>query len=298
MDFNVTFANNRNEITSMDETILESMNGDFGYTNGTYLSRVQLNNPLGSIYGFRYKGVYQYTDYSEVEEPGISGPDAPIVRNAAGEPVYDENGLTKDMYFDYGNTAYKFKGGDAKYEDVNHDGNINELDIVYLGSSLPKLTGGFGTRFRYGQWSLNIQFTYRTGNKIINAARMSAENMYSTNNQTRGVNWRWRKEGDVTTVPRALYNYGFNWLGSDRFVEDGSFLRLNYTQLSYALPTETLKKIGLSQLSFYLTLNNLFCLTKYSGADPEVNQAGWSPATDGSRTPRPRSFVLGATIAF
>jgi len=105
MDFNVTFANNRNEITSMDETILESMNGDFGYTNGTYLSRVQLNNPLGSIYGFRYKGVYQYTDYSEVEEPGISGPDAPIVRNAAGEPVYDENGLTKDMYFDYGNTA-------------------------------------------------------------------------------------------------------------------------------------------------------------------------------------------------
>ena len=298
MDFNVTFANNRNEILTMDESILEQMNDKFTHGNGQYLSRVQLKNPLGAIYGFRYKGVYQYSDYSEEEVEGVSGPNAPVVRNAEGLVVLDENGRTKPMYFDYENAQYEFKGGDAIYEDINHDGNINELDIVYLGSSLPKLNGGFGTKFRYGPWQLNVQFTYRYGNKIVNSRRMDAENMYTNNNQSRAVNWRWRKEGDVTTIPRALYNYGYNWLGSDRFVEDGSYLRLNYMQLSYAVPSETLKEWGINQLSFYLTLNNLFCLTKYSGADPDVAQGGWKAATDSGRTPRPRSFVLGATIRF
>lgn len=296
--FNVTFANSRNEILSMDETILEGMNADFGYGNGQYLSRVQLHNPLGSIYGFRYKGVYQYSDYTADEVAGVSGPDAPIARNKEGQPVLDENGRTKPMMFNYGGVNYEFKGGDAKYEDINHDGNINELDIVYLGSTLPQLTGGFGTKFKYNAFSLNIQFNYRLGQKLINAARMNAENMYNNNNQTCGTNWRWRKEGDITTVPRALYNVGYNWLGSDRFVEDASFLRLNYMQLRYDIPSKTLKPLGINSMSFNLTVNNVFCITKYSGADPEVAQAGYTAATDNSRTPRSKSFTLGASIQF
>lgn len=299
MNFNITFANNRNEILEMDPTVLEGINGDFTYENGKYLSRVQLNNPLGSIYGFRYKGVYQYSEYSEEEIKGLSGPNAPVARNANGEVIFDENGRAKPMMFNYGGTGeYEFKGGDAMYEDINHDGQINELDIVYLGSSLPKLTGGFGTKLMYDRWSLNLQFNYRVGNKIINEARMNAEGMYDNNNQTQGVNWRWHSEGDVALVPRALYQTGFNWLGSDRFVEDGSFLRLNYAQLSYAMPSKLIKQWGLSQLSFYLTVNNVFCITKYSGADPEVAQAGWNPCYDKSRTPRQRSFTFGATVAF
>ena len=87
-------------------------------------------------------------------------------------------------------------------------------------------------------------------------------------------------------------------MGSDRFVEDASFLRLNYLQLSYALDPKILKQWGLSQLSLYLTMNNLFVITKYSGADPEIVQAGFAPATDTSRTPRAKSFTVGATIAF
>ena len=74
------------------------------------------------------------------------------------------------MYFDYNGKMYNFVGGDAKYEDINHDGQINELDIVYLGSSLPKLTGGFGFKFNYAQWKVNMQFVYRLGNKVINSA--------------------------------------------------------------------------------------------------------------------------------
>lgn len=304
MDVNLTFANNRNEILSMDPTVLESMNGDFNFKNGSYLSRVQINNPLGAIYGFRYKGVYQYSEYSEEEDKGVSGPNAPVVRDAAGNVVLSSSGNPKYMYFDYGGANYAFEGGDAIYEDINHDGNIDELDIVYLGSSLPKLTGGFGFRLKYGRLSANVQFNYRLGQKVINYARMDLENMATSNNQSRAVNWRWHTEGDSwdNILPRALTtktNFAsYNYLGSDRFVEDASFLRLNYLNISYAVNEKTLKRWGLSRLSFYLTFNNLFVITKYSGADPEINQGGYAPASDSSKTPRSKSVTFGASVSF
>lgn len=298
-DFNVSFANNRNELTEMDPTCLASLNNEFNRSNGSYLTRVQLNRSFGSIYGFKYKGVYQYSEYTANEVKGVSGPNAPVVRDASGAVILDEKGNTKPMYFCYGtSSAYEFKGGDAIYEDINHDGNINELDIVYLGSSLPKITGGWGFKLQWGRLSLNNQFNFRIGNKIINQARMTAENMYSNNNQSRAVNWRWRVEGDETQIPRALYKSGYNWLGSDRFVEDGSFLRLNYTQLSYSVDSKILSKYGLSQLKIDMSANNLFCLTKYSGADPEVGYGSYGIVYDGAKTPRSRSFTVGVTIQF
>ena len=301
VDFNITFANNRNKLTEMDETVLASLNSDFDRQNGSYLSRVELNRPLGGIYGFRYKGVYQYSKYSETEVPGVSGPNAPVARDANGNVILDNYGRTKAMMFCYQGVVDEdrtFHGGDAIYDDVNHDGQINELDIVYLGSSLPKFTGGFGFKLHFGRLTWNNQFNFRYGNKIINKARMNAENMYSNNNQSRAVLWRWRVEGDIAQIPRALYNYGYNWLGSDRFVEDGSFIRLNYSQLSYALSPKVLKKFGLSQLSLYVSANNLFVLTKYSGADPEVGYGGYGVVTDNAQTPRAKSFTGGITISF
>ena len=297
-DVNITFANNKNQITRMDETCLASLNHEFDRNNGSYLSRVELNRAMGSIYGFRYKGVYQYSDYTPTEIPGVSGPDAPVVRDENDVVILDENQMTKPMTFCYGSVNYEFRGGDAKYDDVNHDGQINELDIVYLGSSLPKFTGGFGFKLNFGRLTWNNQFNFRYGNKIINAARMRAENMYSNNNQSRAVNWRWRVEGDVTDIPRALRQTGYNWLGSDRFVENGSFIRLNYSQLSYSFDPRVIKKIGLTQLSFYLSANNLFCLTKYSGADPEVGYGSMGVVTDEAKTPRAKSFTAGITVVF
>ena len=298
-DFNVTFANNKNEITEMEETCLASLNKEFDRNNGSYLTRVELNRPLGSIYGFRYKGVYQYSDYTAEEVKGVSGPNAPVARDANGNVILDDKGHTKPMTFCYGtNAEYEFKGGDAMYEDVNHDGQINELDIVYLGSSLPKVTGGFGVKLSFGRFTWNNQFNFRWGNKIINMARMRAENMYENNNQSRAVNWRWRVEGDNAPIPRALYHTGYNWLGSDRFVEDGSFLRLNYTQLSYSFAPKLIKKWGLTQLNLYISANNLFCLTKYSGADPEVSYGSLGIVYDNAQTPRSRSFTGGITIQF
>ena len=298
VDFNVTFANNRNEITAMDETCLASLNHEFNRSNGSYLSRVELQTAMGSIYGFRYKGVYQYSDYSPEEIKGVSGPNAPVARDKDGNVILDENNMTKPMMFCAGSVNYEFRGGDAMYEDINHDGQINELDIVYLGSSLPKFTGGFGFKLNFGRLTWNNQFNFRYGNKIINAARMEVEKMYDNNNQSRAVNWRWRVEGDVTEIPRALRQTGYNWLGSDRFVEDGSFIRLNYSQLSYSLNQKIIKRLGLQQVSFYVSANNLFCLTKYSGADPEVGYGSMGVVTDGAKTPRSKSFTGGITIMF
>ncbi|MBQ2495195.1 MAG: SusC/RagA family TonB-linked outer membrane protein [Prevotella sp.] len=298
MDFNVTFANNKNQITAMEETCLASLNNEFNRENGSYLTRVELNRAMGSIYGFRYKGVYQYSDYTPEEIRGVSGPNAPVARDENNVVILDENNMTKPMMFCAGSVNYEFRGGDAMYDDINHDGQINELDIVYLGSSLPKFTGGFGFKLNFGRLTWNNQFNFRYGNKIINQARMRAENMYSNNNQSRAVNWRWRVEGDITEIPRALYQHGYNWLGSDRFVEDGSFIRLNYSQLSYSLGPKILKKWGLTQLSFYISANNLFCLTKYSGADPEVGYGSMGIVYDGAKTPRAKSFTGGITIQF
>ncbi len=305
MDFNMSFANNRNKILSMDATCLDNLNEEFNHKNEQYLSRIQLNNPLNSIYGFRYKGVYAYSEYSEEEIPGISGPNSPVVRNEKGEPIFDSMGAPKMMYFDYGGSnQYAFVGGDAIYEDINHDGQINELDIVYLGSSLPKITGGFGTRFHYKGWELNLQFNFRTGFKVINNARMALENMSNNNNQSIAVNWRWNNEGDIAPLPRAASNASdmnytcYNYLGSDRFVEDASFLRLNYCQVRYSFSPKVLKKWGLSQLSLNAILNNAFCLTKYSGLDPEHGAGGYRAASDGDKNPRSRSFTFGVNVSF
>lgn len=300
---NVTFGNNVNEIIEMDEITLASLNSTWEDVkgNGAYLTRVQENNAFGSIYGFRYKGVYQYTDYSAEEVAGLSGPNSPVARDANGNVIFDEKGEPLPMYFDYDQEDginYKFKGGDAIYEDVNHDGNINELDIVYLGNCNPKVTGGFGFRIFYKRFSMNAQFNYRYGSKIINRAKMNAENMYSNNNQSYAVNWRWRTEGDVTSIPRALYNYGYNYLGSDRFVEDGSFVRLNYLQFSYSVNPTKLKPLGLQSINLSVSANNLFCWTNYSGVDPEVGYGSYGLSEDSSQTPRSKYFTGSISITF
>jgi len=301
--FNLTFANNQNTITSMDDETLESINGTSNTlpTNGTYLTRIELDQPYGSIYGLRYNGVYAYS-YDNYETAIASGATCPIVHDKSGNVVYGSDGKPMQMYYDYGNTNYAFTGGDAIYEDVNNDGDINEYDVVYLGSSLPKLTGGFGFRLFYKRLGLNAQFNYRYGNKIINKARMLAECMYTTDNQCTTVNYRWRKEGDgadgSTVLPRALYGAGYNWLGSDRYVEDGSFIRLNNLQLSYSLNPKMLKHVGLSQMSIYGSADNVFILTKYSGVDPEVSYGSYSVVYDTNTTPRSKSFTVGLTATF
>ena len=316
-DFSITayanIAKNYNTILEMEESILNNTNADFNYKNGSYLNRIQLGNPLGSLYGFRFKGVYRYnynTTWSkerwaqaeaEALEMGYKLHDLyPVAGDNEGNTIYGADGKPLRMVYNYkeGKAEYPFRGGDAMYEDINKDGNINQLDIVYLGNSNPKLQGGFGATFQYKRFSLKSQFTFRYGVDVINSARMDLENMHSNNNQSIAINWRWRKEGDVTMMPRAMYNTGYNWLGSDRYLEDASYLRMSYLQASYSVDPQVLKKYGLNSLYISGSANNLFILSKYTGLDPEISANGWGQAFDGSKTPRPRSFTLNLTVGF
>jgi hypothetical protein len=292
LEVHLNFQNSLNEIISLSPSFLTSYNTEFKYDNGNYMTRIQQGNALGSIYGFRYKGVYQYDHYVE---NGTS----PYARNAQGEVTRDGNGNPVPMYFAYGTTsAHIFRGGDAIYEDINHDGSIDELDVVYLGNSNPKLQGGFGATLRYRNLSVNAFFNFRYGNRILNRGRMDAEKMHNNDNQSIAVNWRWRKDGDLTEIPRALYNDGHNWMASDRFVEDGSFLRFKYLTFNYTFDKSAIKSYFLNQLDLYLTLNNLYTFTKYTGVDPEVSPNILGISEDGNKTPRSQYFTLGITLGF
>lgn len=298
IDFNFNLSNYFNVLIDLHQGILDSYNGDFNYYNGSYLTRIQKGNSFGSIYGFKYKGVYQYDKFI----PG-SQENAPVAKDASGKVILDQNNEPKYMYFAYGQTSqYRFRGGDAIYEDINNDGSIDELDIVYLGNANPKINGGFGPTLRYKNFYMKMFFNFRYGNKIINQARMYAENMYDDNNQSIAVNWRWRVDGDVTNMPRALYREGYNWLGSDRYVEDGSFLRFKYLTFNYSFPKELIKPLSLEKVNLYLTFNNLLVLTKYTGVDPEVGYGALTSnrglSVDGSTTPRTKDFTLGVSIGF
>ena len=299
-DVNFNLSNNINKFVSLDPKFANAYNREFEYKNGSYLSRMQEGNAIGSIYGFRYKGVYQHDKYVEGRD-GTS----PFARDANGQVIMDSYGNPVPMYFAYGtSTSYVFRGGDAIYEDINHDGTIDELDIVYLGNSNPRLNGGFGTTLRYKNFSMTSFFNFRSGSKILNKARMNAENMYSNDNQSIAVNWRWRQDGDITDMPRALYSQGYNWLASDRYVEDGSFLRFKYLTFMYNFDKKVIKPLMLNQLDVYVTVENIFTLTKYTGVDPEVSpnirpDSGLvGVSEDDNKTPRAHYLKLGVTIGF
>lgn len=323
MDASFNIAQNYNEIAEMDDRVLESINTDWvAADRGTYLNRIRVGNPLGSIYGYRYKGVYQYSyeylqnlrkqngwsdaayeDY--INARLAEGKTFPVVVAADGKVVMTGQAgsrtpqrMVYNYDYDSNSSTYTFQGGDAIYEDINHDGQINELDIVYLGNSSPKFNGGSNFTFRYGNFSVKTRFMYRFGNKVINYARMNLENMYGVTNQSATTNYRWRQDGDVTPIPRALYQTGYNYQGSDRYVEDGSFVRFQNLQVSYSFPKKTIKKLGLNNLQLYFSMDNLYCWTKYSGVDPEVTISGWGLAADNSKTPRAKSFTANINIGF
>ena len=315
VDCYVNFNNNYNLIKTMDVNVLENYNKEFGRKNGDILQRVQINNPFGAIYGFRSHGIYQY-NYStaermartpegrnELQQNINNGITYPVALNADGQVIYDEKGVPLQMQFCYeeGQSVGKFNGGDAIYEDVNNDGQINELDIVYLGSSLPKLTGGFGLTLNYGRWRLSSQFNYRVDIDVVNMGRLNNEAMNSNINQTQAVNYRWRKEGDVTSIPRALSSAlatNYNTLVSDRFVEDASFLRLNFLQLSYSFDNKLTKKWGINSLRLSASAQNVFVLTRYTGMDPEIGYGGMGISTDSQKTPRAKTYTFNLNVEF
>ncbi len=277
-------SHNENKVLRMPENY-EFERGDMD-ANGNYLVNNTPGRPIGGFYGYDYLGVY--VDYEDV-----------IAKNVDGEPIYDLNGEPLYMVKG-GGSNYEFEPGDAKYRDINYDGVIDQLDIVYLGDINPEFMGGFGPRIQYGGFVLNTYFYFKYGRQIINGTKMRTENMYGYDNQSKATKWAWRGIGDTTHMPRPLYNTGYNWLGSDRFVEDGTFLRLKTVSVTYNFPDKICNKLRVNKLKTYVTFYNLFTWTNYSGQDPDVappNNPAWVPM-DESKTPPGNKMIVGLSFKF
>ncbi|TKG96986.1 TonB-dependent receptor [Puteibacter caeruleilacunae] len=273
IDYNL--GRNINKITRLPENVKSTK---YTYANGEYAEKTVVGDAVGSIYGYRCDGVYSTT-----EETKALDANGNVIMTPLGEEL-----IMSDKNHN------EFHAGDAKYRDINNDGVIDENDIVYLGNVNPILTGGFGPSLRYKNFSFRMYFHYRIGQKIINRTRIDTENMRGTDNQSKAVLHRWRKEGDVTEVPQALFGLGFNTLGSSRFVEDGGFVRLKNLTVGYDLPKNITSKLKLNKCKLFLTGYDLFTWTDYSGQDPEVGIDG----IDRSYTPRPIRFSGGLNIEF
>ena len=278
VDFNIN--RNINRLLSLPDNLTED---NYTFKNGQYAQKLLAGTPVGSFFGYHYEGVYQ-----TLEETYARDAEGRVMRDLEGNPVVMMNG------------TYRCYPGDAHYQDINYDGRIDENDIIYIGNCYPVVTGGAGITARYRQLSLSTRFHYRLGQKVINQARMNSEAMYNTDNQSKAVLSRWRNTGDDTDVPRALYNWGLNYLGSDRFVEDCSFLRLQTVSLSYRLPKKVAQRMHAEGVSGFVTGYDLFTLTHYEGQDPEVTLPSkvTDLARDNSSTPRSRRVAVGITLNF
>jgi TonB-linked SusC/RagA family outer membrane protein len=281
---NVNVSQNKNYIIEIPDGYSKEK---YTYENGQYARRIEEGKPIGSFYGYRYLGVYANSSDAAVKDK---------LGNVVVNPLTNEN-----IYMRSKLGSSPFVGGDAIYQDMDFNGVIDERDVVYLGDSNPLFTGGYGASVTYKNFALTSFFHFKYNFDVVNATRMNSENMYNKDNQSQATLSRWRKPGDITNIPRALQNQGFNWLGSDRFVEDASYIRLKTLTLSYKVNKALTEKLNIKAMKFYVTAYNLFTWTNYTGQDPEINLYGGDPfaiAIDYSRTPPAKSITIGANISF
>ncbi|MCP4313042.1 MAG: SusC/RagA family TonB-linked outer membrane protein [Bacteroidetes bacterium] len=285
LNFNFNISQNVNSFIEFPESFNNEV--DISIGTGKYPRKANIGQPVGSFYGFKYLGVWP------------SDEDVQVV-DAMGIPLLDVYG--NPLPFSYMG-SYEFQGGDAKYEDVNHDGLIDLRDVQYLGDSNPNFMGGFGGSFRWRQFFVSAQFHFRMGYQIVNMVALQTEGMRDKNNQSKAVRYRWSYQGqdDPGMLPRAYMYHPANNLGSDRYVEDGDFLRLNNISIQYSLRKELCRRIGVKGIDIGLTMRKLLTITNYSGQDPEVPQTGNDPfwfGMDQARTPPPKAYTLSLSLAF
>lgn len=187
------------------------------------------------------------------------------------------------------------QAGDLIFEDTNGDGVVNANDRVILGSPIPDLIFGFNMGFDYKGFDFRADFNGTVGNEIYNAKKQVRFNTY--NFETSFLD-RWTGEGTSNSEPRVT-NGGHNYEVSDRFIEDGSFLRLRNVQVGYTFPRATLEKVKLQNFRVYLSGTNLFTLTKYSGYTPEIGGGNvLGTGYDNGIYPIARTFNVGVSANF
>ena len=253
-----------------------------------------------------------------------------LTRAAVGQPVGVFYGLVvdriiqnnSDLYYANaadGNSASTYGGGlrpgDIKYKDLNGDGIINDADQTVIGSPIPKFTYGFYGRAGYRGFDVQVQFNGVYGSQIYNAARYWTEGMQRNFNYDANTLNRWVSEVNPGNgkVPRANSNDANNGQVSNRYIEDGSFLRLRNLTVGYNFPAAIRSKLGnMSNLRVYATATNLLTLTHYTGYDPEIGSgyrqdpnagdpsygSNLNRNIDNANYPIARSFLAGIQLAF
>jgi len=233
-----------------------------------------------------------------------------------GQPIGEFYLLQMDGIFqtplDVFTHAYQGAGimpGDVKFRDINHDGVIDQNDRVYAGSAIPKFTYGFTGNLSYKELDLSIFFQGVSGNKIYNQVLTDIEGFYRSFNITERIASKaWTKEGSTNVFPRLSWTGAQNnKQASTRFLENGSYLRLKNVQLGYRIPAGTLSRWKVSGIRFFVSVQNAFTITKYTGLDPEMaTSANASAAGDGDKAvgidwgtyPSARTYTAGVNINF
>ncbi|HEU4641335.1 MAG TPA: hypothetical protein VFS44_02695, partial [Gemmatimonadaceae bacterium] len=216
-----------------------------------------------------------------------------ISRAAVGQPI----GEFYVLHF----TGVDPQTGDAVYQDVNGDGEITSEDRVFAGNPQPKWWGGLGNTVSWKGFSLRGFLEFSHGAKVFNLMRIFADDGgYHYDNKFTDALSRWQKPGDITNEPRASFdgNSGGTEI-SDRFIENGSYVRIQEVTLSWELPASLASFGHLQNTRLYVSGHNLHTFTKYSGYDPDVNSNGSTAnialGTDYYAYPRARSFSIGVS---
>ena len=255
----------KNEITQLPDGANYIDNDVYGAT-----IRTQIGQAANLFYGYKSLGVFSTTAEAE----------------AANLFVLKENGIDRNYY----------KAGDIHFADLDGNHQITEADRTIIGDPNPDIYGNIFTTLAYKQLKLDLRFNYSLGNDVYNYQRSQLEGGSRFMNQTTAMLRRWQVEGQVTDMPQITFQDPLgNSRFSDRWIEDGSYLRLKTVTLSYDLP---LRSEYLQGLQFWVQANNVFTLTKYLGSDPEFTMTSnvIGQGIDLGQLSQSRSFVAGIKI--
>jgi len=287
---NSTLGNNGINLALNARVINRRFKWDLGVNLGKYTNKVD-KYPNGSV-------LTDYVGATYLTEAG--GPANQFFGyKAQGVFSSDAQALSSGLqYEDAAGNLTNFVGGDVKFYDKDGNHIINDNDRVVIGNPNPELFGGISNDFTWNHWSLSTLFTFSEGNDIYNYARMQLESMSNYNNQSAAMNNRWRYDGQLTDIPRASWgDPAGNARFSDRWIEDGSYLRLRTVTLSYNIPVKT---ATLKYVRIYLTGNNLLTWTKYLGYDPEFSSTNslYGQGVDLGLAPVYRTVQAGVRLGF
>ena len=253
-DFSATY--NTNKIIDLNSAVPYYIN----QVNNSYLTMLQKGYPINVFYGYVTDGLFQ--NQTEVENHAFQPGAAP---------------------------------GDIRYRDLNNDGVINESDRTVIGNPNPTWLFSMNNTVEWKGLELSVYLQGVAGNSIYNANNIENTGMAAAMNQTVAVLDRWTGEGTSNFMPRAVYgDPNQNCRVSDRFIENGSYLRVKNIMLAYSFPSKMLQKINVHGLRLALICENVATISKYSGFDPEVSING----IDSSRYPIPRTYSVGLNLNF